>query len=140
MAVTRPGTPSVATRSATGTDASVTHTVPAGTTLLVMTTMFEAGESVSGTPRWDASGGANLTLVDATFPSGSNNDMALETWAIVNPIAGSSQRKMLIMQQPIPQYSHLLVQQATAFMRRVVSKVVMAMESPSLLISLRFTM
>jgi len=56
-----------------------------------MTTMFEAGESVSGTPRWDASGGANLTLVDATFPSGSNNDMALETWAIVNPIAGSSQ-------------------------------------------------
>jgi hypothetical protein len=48
--------------------------------------MFEAGETVSGTPQWSGNGTPqNLTLVDATTSSGSNNDMALATYALVNP-------------------------------------------------------
>ena len=86
MAITR-GNSTPGSRTTTGTDASVSnHTVESGDTLLVVTTMFEAGETVSGTPQWSGNGTPqNLTLVDATTSSGSNNDMALETWALVNP-------------------------------------------------------
>ena len=89
MAITRGGTLSSASRTATGTDASVGHTVDANTTLLVVTTMFEAGETVTATPSWSLGGGEDLTLVDTTTLSGSNNDMGLATYALASPTAGA---------------------------------------------------
>ncbi len=87
MAITRGNTNS-STRSATGTDASVTLTVQAGATLLVVTTMFEAGETVTATPSWSGNGTPqDLTLVDATTSSGDNADVALATYALENPTA-----------------------------------------------------
>ncbi len=89
MAVTRGGTLSNATRTVTGTDASITHTVDANTTLLVISVFFEAGETVSGTPQWSLGGGENFTLIDATTSSGSNNDMACATYGLVSPTSGA---------------------------------------------------
>ena len=76
-------------RSTSGTDASVTHTVIANTSLLVVTTMMEAGTAVTGTPQWQPDGGTNvnLVLVHATTASGSNNDVALVTYALADPEA-----------------------------------------------------
>jgi hypothetical protein len=87
--ITRGDTISSGSRSTSGTDASVTHTVDTGTTLLVVTTMYEAGETVSGTPSWSLGGGENLTLVDETTRSGSNNDMCISTYALASPTAGA---------------------------------------------------
>lgn len=87
--ITRGATISNGSRTVSGTDASVSHTVDTGTTLLVVTTMYEAGETVSGTPQWSLGGGENLTLVDETTRSGSNNDMCISTYALVNPTAGT---------------------------------------------------
>ena len=85
MAITRTDTSSF-TRTASGTDASVTHTVAAGDTLLVVSTMFEAAETVTATPSWSGDGVAqDLTLVDATTSSAGANDMAMATYALVNP-------------------------------------------------------
>ena len=89
MAITRGNTRSSNWRTVSGTDASVTHTVDANTTLLVITTMYEAGETVSGTPQWSLGGGENFTLVDETTRGGSNNDTCLSTFALANPTAGA---------------------------------------------------
>jgi len=85
MAITR-GTVSSNSRTASGTDASVQHTVDADTTLLVVSTMMEAGEDVSGTPQWSGNGTPqNLTLIQTTGDSGSNNDMSIWTYALEDP-------------------------------------------------------
>jgi len=89
VAVTRGTTLSSTTRTVTGTDASITHTVDSGTTLLVVSVFYEAAETVSGTPQWSLGGGENLTLVDATTSSGSAQDVAMETWALVSPTSGA---------------------------------------------------
>ena len=64
-AITRGATLSSNSRTVTGTDASVSHTVDANTSLLVVTTMFEAGETVSGTPQWSL--GGRLLSATATW-------------------------------------------------------------------------
>jgi hypothetical protein len=89
MPITRGFSLNSATRTTTGTDASISHTVDSDTTLLVVSIFYEAAETVSGTPQWSLGGGENLTLVDATTSSGNPNDMAMETWALVNPTAGA---------------------------------------------------
>ena len=88
MAITRGATLSSNSRTATGTDASVTHTVDVGSTLLIVSTFYEAAETVTATPSWSGNGTPqDLTLIDATTSSGNSADMAMETWALINPTA-----------------------------------------------------
>jgi hypothetical protein len=89
MAVTRGATLSSFTASANGTTADISHTVDSGTTLLVVCVTLEAGESVVGTPQWSQGGGENLTLVNATTESGSNQDMRNYIYALVSPTSGA---------------------------------------------------
>jgi hypothetical protein len=91
MAISRGATVTPFTRTTTGTAAGGTHTVDTNTTLLVVSTMMEAGEDVSATPTWQESGSGSqdLTLVDIVGDSGSNNDVSVWTYALVNPNAGS---------------------------------------------------
>jgi hypothetical protein len=91
MAVTRGATVSEALVgfSVAGTDASISHTVDSGTTLLLVSVSFSANNSVSVTPQWSLGGGENLTLVDATTSSGLLGDVALETWGLINPTSGA---------------------------------------------------
>ena len=87
-AITRGATLSSNSRTATGTDASTTHTVDVGTTLLIVSTFYEAAETVTATPSWSGNGTPqDLTLIDATTSSGNSADMAMETWALINPTA-----------------------------------------------------
>ena len=85
MAITRSGV-SEAQRSVAGTDASITHTVVASTTLLVVSTMHEAAETVTATPSWSGDGTPqDLTLIHATTSSGNQADVAMSTYALASP-------------------------------------------------------
>ena len=88
MAVTRGGSLNSFSRSVTGTAADISHEVDVNTTLLVVSIMYEAGETVTTAPQWSRAGGQNLTLVDETTRSGSNNDMCVSTYALVSPDIG----------------------------------------------------
>ena len=63
MAVTRGATTSENPDSVTGTDASVTHTVDVGTTLLLVYIGLRDDETVDATPSWTLGGGEDLTLM-----------------------------------------------------------------------------
>jgi hypothetical protein len=89
MAVTRGVTTSIFTASSNGTTADITHTVDVGTTLTLVSFGLEAGENVVGTPEWSLGGGEPLTLVHATTASGSNGDVRVYTYGLINPTAGS---------------------------------------------------
>lgn len=89
-AVTRGATVSTNMDSADPvTDATISHTVDSGTTLLVISVCTKAESSVSGTPQWSLGGGENLTLIDATTSSGLTGDQATEVWGLVSPTSGS---------------------------------------------------
>jgi len=71
----------------TGTDASISHTVDANTSLLMVSVLYPANVSVSGTPSWSL--GGNLTLVDVAAGSVDASSRTAETWALVSPNTGA---------------------------------------------------
>lgn len=87
MAVTRGATLSSRVRTNTGTDANISsHEVDANTTLLVVSTFYEAAETVTQSVLWRAAGGdETLTLVDETTRSGQAADVCVSTFALVSP-------------------------------------------------------
>ena len=86
MAVSRLTTIGSTSFSSTDTDLSISHTVDAGTTLLVVSITLFSGEDSSVAPQWSLGGGEDLTLVtDVDASSGTHT----WTYALVNPTAGA---------------------------------------------------
>lgn len=85
MAVTRGATVSNFTRTAVGTDASISHTVNSGTTLLVVSVFLRADITVTAGPTWNTT--ETMTIIDQTTSSGNGNDMHVYSYGLVNPTA-----------------------------------------------------
>jgi len=89
MAITRGATISQTKISASTTDGSITHTVDANTSLLLVYIGTEGNESVSGTPQWSLGGGENLTLIQTFGSSGSAGDCIGHWYGLVSPTDGA---------------------------------------------------
>jgi hypothetical protein len=87
MAITIGTTQSSFSSSSTNTSASHSHTIDAGTDVLLVTVALQGFETVSGTPQWQGDGESNqnLTLIHASTSSGSNNDVRVYIYALLNP-------------------------------------------------------
>ena len=76
------GTSTIDVSTAVRTDPSVSHTVPTGTTLLVVSTATRAPEVLSSIT-WNTS--ESLTEVRSTGAGGAGSDIEIATFAIVSP-------------------------------------------------------
>jgi hypothetical protein len=84
MAVSRGATVSNNTYAG-GTDASVSHTVDSGTTLLIVSIGRRADQTISGDVTWNTT--ETMTLIDETTRSGSGGDNVVSTYGLVSPTA-----------------------------------------------------
>lgn len=89
MGVSYLGTASDAKSSASSTTLDVTHTVPAGTKLLLFAIGWRDGvnRSISTVEDWDS--GQSFVLISGaqTNPVSSGNDQYIEVWGLLNPTA-----------------------------------------------------
>jgi hypothetical protein len=85
MAVTQVGSATIDLQSETTSQASFSHTVGSGTTLLIITVHITADESVTGTPTWNTN--EDFTLIDVTTASASDLDTVTYVYGLVDPTA-----------------------------------------------------
>jgi hypothetical protein len=93
MPITRGATLSSTKISANSTDGSISHTVDAGTDLLLVYVGMEGNESLAAppddVPSWSLGGGENLTLIQ-TFGASTNAADCIGQWyGLVSPTAGA---------------------------------------------------
>jgi len=86
QAQTLTGTSTIDVSSDNRTDPSVSHTVPSGTTLLIVSVGTRQDQTLNGIT-WNTS--ESLTAIRDTDSTADSNNMKVATYGLVNPTAGS---------------------------------------------------